>query len=478
MHDDWTELYRPKTLRDVVGNPKAIEQLKDWAIRWESGNPSKKAAVLIGTPGTGKTSAAIALANDFGWSAIEMNASDQRNADSINRIAMRGAIAETFTDMGEFLSSKEGRLKLIILDEADNIFGKEDRGGIPAIVELIKLTKQPVVMIVNDFYALSRKSSLIKSGTEQIRFNHINSNTVKSVIRSIAKEQGVKTSDRVLELIAQNANGDLRSAIRDFQAIAQGETEVREEDTLVVGDRQITKSMYDLLGDVLHGTNPQRARSVMMEVNEAPEYVLLWLDENLPIEYRNPDDLLRGYDALSRSDVFLGRVSRRQYFGFWSYASDLMSYGINVAKESQYHELVRYRFPLYLVKMSRTKGLRGIKHDLSLKLGMNCHLSSKAAMESLLPYFKLVFQRNKDFRIAMTMMIGLDPEELAYLFDQKIDSHAVRHLISDVQKVQRAQSTETKVPIIEETQSSSEEVEEKRRLGSDDSQSQRSLFEY
>jgi replication factor C large subunit len=301
---------------------------------------------------------------------------------------------------------------------------------------------------------------------------------VKSVIRSIAKEQGVKTSDRVLELIAQNANGDLRSAIRDFQAIAQGETEVREEDTLVVGDRQIAKSMYDLLGDVLHGTNPLRARSVMMEVNEAPEYVLLWLDENLPIEYRNPDDLVRGYDALSRSDVFLGRVSRRQYFGFWSYASDLMSYGINVAKESQYHELVRYRFPLYLVKMSRTKGLRGIKHDLSLKLGVNCHLSSKAAMESLLPYFKLVFQRNKDFRIAMTMTIGLDPEELAYLFDQKIDSHAVRHLISDVQKVQRAQSTETKVPIIEETQSSSEEVQEKRRLGSDDSQLQRSLFEY
>jgi replication factor C large subunit len=287
--------------------------LKDWAIRWESGNPSKKAAVLIGTPGTGKTSAAIALANDFGWSTIEMNASDQRNADSINRIAIRGAIAETFTDMGEFLSSKEGRLKLIILDEADNIVGKEDRGGIPAITELIKLTRQPVVMIVNDFYALSRKSSLIKSGTEQIRFNRINSSTVKSVIRTIAKEQGVKTSDRVLELIAQNANGDLRSAIRDFQAIAQGETEVREEDTLVVGDRQIAKSMYDLLGDVLHGTNPLRARSVMMEVNEAPEYVLLWLDENLPIEYRNPDDLVRGYDALSRSDVFLGRVSRRQY---------------------------------------------------------------------------------------------------------------------------------------------------------------------
>ncbi len=393
--------------------------------------------MLIGTPGTGKTSAALALANDFGWVVIEMNASDHRNAEAINAVALRGATADTFTSDGEFLSSKEGRLKLIVLDEADNIFGREDRGGVPAIVDLIKMTKQPVILIVNDFYALSRKSSAIKSGTLQIRFNRIHISTVKAVLRGIAKDRDVRVSDRTLDLIAQNSNGDLRSAVRDLQAVSEGKQEVLEEETLVLGNRQVTKTMYDLLGEVLHGTNPSRARSVALDANEAPEYTLLWLDENLPLEYKQPEDLARGFQCLSRSDVFLGRVNRRQYFGLWSYASDLMSYGVNLAKESQYREYARYRFPMYLMKMSRTRAMRGVKESLSMKLGAACHMSSVAVIEDLLPYFSWLFRKDKDFRIAMTIAFRFDPEELAFLLDEKIDSHTVKHLISEVQKVER-----------------------------------------
>jgi replication factor C large subunit len=82
-------------------------------------------------PGTGKTSAALALAADYGWDVVEMNASDQRNAEAIKGIAMRGAIGQTFTPDGEYHSTKSGKLKLIILDEADNISGREDGAGCP-----------------------------------------------------------------------------------------------------------------------------------------------------------------------------------------------------------------------------------------------------------------------------------------------------------------------------------------------------------
>lgn len=478
MQEDWTERYRPKTLKDVVGNPRATQQLREWALDWESRRPTKKAAVLIGTPGTGKTSAALALANDFGWVIIEMNASDHRNAEAINTIALRGALADTFTNNGEFLSSKEGRLKLIILDEADNILGKEDRGGVPAIVELIKLTKQPVILIVNDFYALSRKSSLIKSGTLQIRFNRIHSSTVKSVLRGIAKDRDVRVSERVLDLIAQNSNGDLRSAVRDLQAVSEGKTDVLEEETLVLGNRQVTKTMYDLLGEVLHGTNPSRARSIAFDTNETPEYTLLWLDENLPIEYKKPEDLARGFYCLARSDVFLGRVPRRQYFGLWSYASDLMSYGVNVAKASQYHEYVRYRFPMYLMKMSRTRAIRGVKESISSKLGATCHMSSSAVAGNLLPYFNSLFRKDKDFRIAMAIRFGFDPEELAYLLNEKIDSQSVKHLISEVQKVERIRSTESAIPPIEEARSDDMAEESEVEEPGSELQQQRSLFEY
>ncbi|MCG7841178.1 MAG: AAA family ATPase, partial [Methanomassiliicoccales archaeon] len=87
MGDDWTELYRPKGLVEVVGNPKLIKDLQLWALSWEEGRPSHRAVVLMGPPGVGKTSAALALANDFNWGVVEMNASDQRNADAIKKVA-------------------------------------------------------------------------------------------------------------------------------------------------------------------------------------------------------------------------------------------------------------------------------------------------------------------------------------------------------------------------------------------------------
>jgi len=51
------------------------------------GRSPREAVVLHGSPGVGKTSAAHALANDMGWETVELNASDQRTADVIERFA-------------------------------------------------------------------------------------------------------------------------------------------------------------------------------------------------------------------------------------------------------------------------------------------------------------------------------------------------------------------------------------------------------
>src|SRR5438034_2622328 len=150
----WAERHRPKDLDDIVANPTAVAELRKWAAAWQRGRPDKKAVILQGPPGIGKTSAALALGNEMGWSVVEMNASDSRNAEAIRRVATRGAVLQTFTETGEFVRSREGGRKLIILDEADNVFGREDKGGIGAIVEMIQETRQPVILVANDYYAL------------------------------------------------------------------------------------------------------------------------------------------------------------------------------------------------------------------------------------------------------------------------------------------------------------------------------------
>ncbi|MCD6382963.1 MAG: AAA family ATPase, partial [Thermoplasmata archaeon] len=120
--EQWMEKYRPRRLADLVGNPKAIRELKKWAEGFREGVPSKPGAILYGPPGVGKTSAALALAEEYGWVPIELNASDARNMEAIRKVATRGSMAETFSGSGEFLRSSEGRRKLIILDEVDNLY--------------------------------------------------------------------------------------------------------------------------------------------------------------------------------------------------------------------------------------------------------------------------------------------------------------------------------------------------------------------
>jgi len=474
MSDDWTELYRPKSLKDVVGNPKAVKELKEWGVSWESGIPFKRAVVLLGPPGVGKTSSALALANDMSWGLVEMNASEHRDGDSIRQIAGRASISDTFTSDGEFLSTKEGRKKLIIMDEADNIFGKDDYGGVPALSEIVSKTKQPLVLIVNDFYALSRKSSVIKEKTLQIRFNKIQPASVKMVLRRVAADQGLSVSDRVLELLANNSNGDLRAAIHDLQAIGMGNPEIKEEQALMLDNRLTAKSNYDLMGEIFHGTNPMRAKNTMRDMQEDPGHNLLWIEENLPHAYHEPEDLKRGFDLLARSDIFLARVSRRQYFRFWAYASDLMCFGVCAVKTRPYNDYVRYQFPMYLMKMSRNKANKLVRSSVSLKLGAGCHTSIRQATHDILPYFKWLYQKNKDFRLASTEELRLEQEEAAFLLDTKVDSSAVRHLIQDLGKKRSGESDEhdlkavklEALPQAPKSERSSEETKQK------------SLFEY
>ena len=435
MSEDWTESYRPSGLDEVVGNPKAVQDLRNWAQSWEDGKPIKKAAVLIGTPGTGKTSAALALAADFKWDVVEMNASDQRNADAIKAVALRGALGETFSDSGEYLSSKDGKLKLIILDEADNISGREDRGGVPAIAEGVRSTRQPVILIVNDWYALSKKSSALKTGTLQIKFSRIKTVTVRGVLRRIAKDRGVNVSDRALELMAENSNGDMRSAIRDLQALATGRTEITAENTEVMGFREVEQTMYTVMDDIFKRNDPAKARALLREVDESPDTKLLWIEENLPHAYRDHLDLYRGMKAVSRANDFLSRVHRRQHYRFWAYAGDQLSFGVCAAKEKEIHGYIRYQFPMYLMRMSRSKGNRTLQNEISSKLGALTHTSTSSARQDILPSFKLLFQRDEAFRLRMVVDLELEEEEIGFLLGDKIDSAAVKRVVAEAKKL-------------------------------------------
>lgn len=436
MHEEWTEKYRPVSLSDVVGNDDAVREMRRWAEAWKKGPPKRRALVLRGKAGTGKTSSALALARDLGWDVVEMNASDHRNADSIRRVAGMGAISQTFSPDGEFLTTAEGGRKLIVLDEADNLFGREDYGGARAIVETIRQTAQPMILIVNDYYALTRKASAVKTLAKNVWFYRLNGRVVASVLERLCREEGVDVDREVIERVANNAGGDLRGAINDLQMLVEGRKVISSTDADALSRRNQDVELDASLRDMFGARTARDARNATLGIDKTPEELILWIEENIPLEFRSPSEMAAAFDALSRSDVYLRRTRSLQHYGLWAYAKEMMTSGVAMSRrEGRRDAPSRYNFPGYLMMMSRSKGRRASRAALCSKLAPLFHSSQKQVASSILPYLRSLSRRDRQLLIQIGVDADLDEGEVAFLLQEEPGSEMVDAVISEMSLV-------------------------------------------
>ncbi len=419
----WVEKYRPRRFREIIGNNQAINEIVKWAEEWERGKPKYKALVIVGKPGCGKTTVARVLAEEMGWGVIELNASDVRNEQKIKEIALRGAIYETFTDTGEFISTKKGGRKLIIFDEADNLYEgvkDGDRGGKKAIVETIRNTKQPIILIGNDYYSIFSGTwgKVLKSMVKIIKFRALNRGQIMKILRRICMAEGIKCQDDALSFIAGKSGGDLRAAINDLQAIAEGKKILTFEDVKALGYRDVKNEIYKSTLVLLHTIDFWEAKKAISNLDETPDYIMMWIEENMPLEYTKPEDLVRGYEYISKADVYLGRVMRRQQYSLWAYAMDMIA-AVSVAKDKKYEKHPRrYNFPSWLLYMNRSKNVRNIRNSLGMKIGRVYHTSMKDVLENIISDFSVMYDRNEELRNFYTTLLHLEEDEIAYLTDK------------------------------------------------------------
>ncbi|GFO96920.1 AAA ATPase [groundwater metagenome] len=465
---DWTEKYRPQTLSQVIGHNKAVEELRQWAQSWEKGVPKDRAVVIYGRAGIGKTTVAHALGHDMGWEVIELNASDQRTADIIEKVVGTASQMSTFEGAG--------KKRLVIMDEADNIHGTADRGGEKAIVELIKKTSQPIILIANELYDMSAG---LRGACRPIQFKSVLSRSMIPALKRIAEAEGVTCGLGVLDKLAENAGGDLRSAINDLQAAAQGKNRL-EPDDIATGERDTKENIFKMMVKIFKGTDIIEAHKATYNLDENPEDLIQWVDENLPLEYADPCDLERGYYYLSRASLFLGRVKRRQNYNMWRYASILMTSGIMVARTNRYKGFVKYQSPSLWRKLGQTKGTRHVRDSIAKKIGTYCHVSMSYTRSQLFPFFRMAI-KNDEYAPSVAALLGLEPEEIAFLVESKSVTKKIQKIFDDAQSM-IDKETEHEIELFggfgaqsekEEESDDGPEVEVKK-----ETKSQRSIFDF
>jgi len=419
---DWTETYRPQTLSEVRGNDKARDGLREWAESWDS---HRDAVILHGSPGVGKTSSAHALAKDMGWDTIELNASDQRTASVVERVAGEAARS------GTLVAGSRGR-RLVIIDEADNLHGNIDRGGSAAITSLVKDAGQPVVLIANEFYEMSRS---LRNACETIEFRDVSARSILPVLRDICRREGIEFENGALQHLAEQNSGDLRGAVNDLQAIAET-TETLTTEDVVTGERDTSRGIFDFLDALIKEEDAEGALRASYEVDETPDDLINWIEDNVPKDYEGAE-LADAFSFIANADRWLGRVRQSQNYKYWRYAGDNMTAGVAASRRSPKGGWTRYGPPSYWSKLGRSRGTRDRRDGIARKIAEASGTSMGTARRGVMPFLAAMTHHCKprELTVEMAARYDLDEKDLSFITGSGESTNKVESIIEDAQEL-------------------------------------------
>ncbi len=403
-HIPWVEAYKPQRVEEIAGNKKAIAQVLAWLSKWERGKiPSKRALLIWGPPGIGKTLLVEVLSKQKGYELVQMNASDWRTADAIRRVS----------GMASSSGGLFGRMRIILLDEIDGI-SPQDKGAVREICRIIEKTRHPIILIAND--AWDPKLAPLRKYCEMIAFKRLGIRDVVAYLKKFCRKLGIQADDAALRLLAKKCEGDMRSALNDLQAIAEGKKRITVKDVELIPPRDRKKEIFDALRRVFYSSTCRGAKSALAITDLDPDMFFQWIYENAPSQITDPEDLARVMEALAKADYYMRIARQKQMWNLLRYAFDLMTAGVAMARQKSKPKWAKMRFPTLIKELAATKEQRELLAKACRKIGKRCHISSKRAFYEYLPLLKLMVEKDPDLKKKIARSFNLKDEELKVLF--------------------------------------------------------------
>lgn len=472
---DWTERHRPSSERQLEGNDAQRSRLREWLESWRIGRPNRPGVLLVGPPGVGKTSVVRAVAADMGWSVIELNASDDRNAAAIRRAATHGATHRSlFHDPNE-----PAQRTLILLDEVDHLSGglravsdarvrgqlmdddekdalKGDSGGKAELLRLLEKTSQPVVLACNDVMRLWGSGSSWRSTRDRfsrhvitLTFDRVSNDAIRRIARRVLREEGVTFDGEALDLLVKHNPGDLRALVRDLQVLCEGFDRVLTADLVRArvesGGRDLTMGVFPGLEAVYQSRTAADAVRHASSLDKDPAEIVDWVHWNNGTVFTQATSRFRAAESLTLADRaaasrYLSTAHRSSY---WSL--HLSSLAASVANTEPVQKKVYTGYPAHLRRSaSRTA-------SVAEALAEACGASKSGMRAELLPILSASLNAEGNMgdheHLDMSLNLGLTATEHVALTGLAMSRRSAKDLVRHYDEVLSDRLQAEKAPV-------------------------------
>ncbi|OJD25937.1 hypothetical protein ACJ73_02692 [Blastomyces percursus] len=284
----WTEKYRARRFKDLIGDERTHRSVLRWLKGWDpiifpgleklkpkasmannlEERAHRKVLLLTGPPGLGKTTLAHVCARQAGYEVLEINASDERSRDVVKGRIRDAVGTENVKGVSIDASGKRirkpGKPICVVVDEVDGVVGGSGGGGeggfMKALIDLVMLDQRnssnaleptpthkkgfrkgdkfrllrPMILICNDVYHPSLRPLRSSSIAEIIHVRQASLDKVVLRMKTVFEKEGIPCDGDGVRRLCEASWGLTSSRDRRTNNRGVGEGDIRG--VLVAGE--------------------------------------------------------------------------------------------------------------------------------------------------------------------------------------------------------------------------------------------------
>ncbi|MEM2153669.1 MAG: AAA family ATPase [Nitrososphaeria archaeon] len=390
----WAEKYRNIEFNMIIGNEMARKELFEWLKNWRQGD---KAVLLVGPPGTGKNTSVYSAARQLGYYVIELNASDIRTKDALNKRLGTSLYATNLFN----------EKRMVLFDEIDGLYGREDYGGLEYINGLLDKPPLPIVLTAND----ETNDNIIKLSRKviAIRFQKVPLRLIEIYLKHICKKESKNIDKKILHNIVGRSNGDVRNALNMLQAMIDAPYTL--EETNFMKDEAISK--FEAIMALISEENKDAALKKFSKMNADVNEKLTIAFYSILASNLNRLTRKKALRAIADIDLFRNKITQTQE---WRMARWYDMYFVEKLFDNDLRKGFRYceEEPLWELKLKYWTEYKIFK-EIKERVNQKYHVSVGDFSLYYLPCLISLAEKETDKTLEYLKYVGFGENFLTYI---------------------------------------------------------------